>query len=255
MPRFWLPFPLAHIVVFVAMCVLSIPIYVVSPFDRRKVVVDAIARVWMRLILFVTGIRVPPELTDDVPGDGPYIFMANHQSHMDVVLLLATLPRSPKFVAKRELLWVPVFGLTMLALGHITIDRRNRERAIRSLDEAGRKIREGVNVLVFPEGTRTLGDPDYVGPFKKGGFMLALKAGVPIVPIGIAGTADRMKKAEFRVKPGVVCYRIGEPIPTAGLTEADRDALMEQVRAAIAELKLRAWNDLKAWEQQHGVNT
>lgn len=249
-----LPFPLYHLVVLIGMIGLSLPIYAIFPFDPKRKTVDVFCRLWMRLILSVTGVRVPDELTDKLPGEGPYIFMANHQSHLDVALIYAKLPHTPKFVAKRELLYVPVFGLTMWALGHITIDRRNRERAIKSLDAAGQKVRNGVNVLVFPEGTRTSGDPNVLGEFKKGGFMLAINAGVPILPMGIAGTADRMPKNHFSVSPGLVCYRFGDPIPTAGLSEADRDALMQKTRATIAALKQKAAADLAAYEKRQAAN-
>ena len=240
-----LPFPLYHLAVFLGMVVYSIPVYIVAPFDPQRRLVDVFARRWMQLILNVTGVQIPPELADKLPGPGPYVFMANHQSHLDVALIYAELPEIPKFVAKRELLFVPVFGTSMWALGHIAVDRRNRERAIKSLAAASEKIRSGTNVLVFPEGTRTSGDPDVMGEFKKGGFMLAIQSGVPILPMGIAGTADRMPKDKFMVYPGQVCFRFGTPIQTAGLGEKDRDALMQQTREAIAKLKRQAYEDLR----------
>jgi 1-acyl-sn-glycerol-3-phosphate acyltransferase len=138
-------------------------------------------------------------------------------------------------VAKRVLFWIPILGWSMWMCGFIPIDRSNRESAIRSLEEAARKVREGTSVLVFPEGTR--GPGGGLLPFKKGGFVLALQAGVPVVPIAILGSERIMPKGSLRVGRGRIRVRLGRPIPTAGRKSGARDALMGEVRHAIETLE------------------
>lgn len=228
--------------------VLGSVVIVVGPWERRKRMTSKIVSAWAGTLFPLTLSPVPRQLTDTLPGTGPYILMANHQSHIDVALLLKYAGVPIRFVAKKELLYVPVFGLAMWAAGHIPIDRRNREHAIQSLKAAAKRIRDGANVLVFPEGTRNQNPDGELLPFKKGGFMLALEAGVPIVPIGIAGTAERLPPHRLIVNPGPVCFRVGKPIPTAGRGPEARDALMQEVRDAITAERDRARRDLRAYE-------
>lgn len=245
-----LPWIVVDLLVFLNMSLLSIPIYVVGPFEKQKKFSDFITRTWMGSIFRLTGVTNPPELEGQLPGAGPYIVMCNHQSHLDVALLIWKVKLKLRFVAKRELLFVPVFGFTMWVLGHITVDRRNRERAIESLERAAEKIRGGTSVLVFPEGTRNNGPDHDLLPFKKGGFMLAIQSGVPILPCAIAGTARRFPKGSPKATPGPVCFRFGDPIPTDGLGPDDRDQLMARVRAEIDQLRKQALLDLNSYEAE-----
>ena len=135
-------------------------------------------------------------------------------------------------MAKRELTWIPLFGWAIRLGGHVVIDRGRNERAVASLRRAAARVREGVNVIIFPEGTRSeTGD---MRPFKSGGFHLALEAGVPILPVTISGSRRLTPKGSLRVESGRVEVRYGKPIETRGVPLEEREALKRQVRDAIA---------------------
>jgi 1-acyl-sn-glycerol-3-phosphate acyltransferase len=160
--------------------------------------------------------------------------MANHASTIDIWALFLAIPRRVRMIAKKQLARIPLFGWVMWAGRFIFIDRQNAMAARRSIDDAGRRIRGGDSVLIFPEGTRTRDGE--LGPFKKGGFHLAMEAGVPIVPIALRGTRALMPRGSLRVKSGEVFVTIGTPIPTSGLTLDDRPVLIQRVRDAIAAM-------------------
>ena len=161
--------------------------------------------------------------------------MCNHQSALDIHSLLVALPFEFKFVAKESLFRIPLFGWAMKRAGHISLDRDNPRKALKSMDEAARKIRGGLNIVIFPEGTRGVGGT--LLPFKKGGFALALKAKVPVVPVGIVGTAALQPEgAHVPQRGGHVTIRMGEPIPVSGSGVAYKDEFMREVRARIEEL-------------------
>jgi 1-acyl-sn-glycerol-3-phosphate acyltransferase len=170
-----------------------------------------------------------------VPQPGmPYIFMMNHQSMFDIVCAFIHVPVNLRFIAKKILQSIPFLGWYMTVTGMIFVDRRNREQALSSLQEACKRIRSGIPILVYPEGTRS--KDGKILPFKKGPFMFALQAGVPIVPVAINGSIDIIVPGSPFVRPGQVDIIMGEPIPTAGLTADDRDLLMQRVRSAIIDL-------------------
>jgi 1-acyl-sn-glycerol-3-phosphate acyltransferase len=161
----------------------------------------------------------------------PYVYMANHQGAFDIFALLGYFPFHFKWVAREEIFSIPVLGWAMTAAGYISIDRRGRKKALASVERAASKIRAGVSVLVFPEGTRS---PDgKIHDFKKGAFTLAVKAGVPIVPITIRGSRDVLPKSSLRVRPGTIEITIGEAIRTQDKRPADRSDLMRDVRTAM----------------------
>lgn len=198
---------------------------------------DRIQREWADGVLEILGARFDPGSSRPAPGPGPWVVMANHESLLDPPLLISHLGIGHlRFVAKAGLFKVPIFGQGLTALGHIPIDRGRRDRAVASLRRAGERIRAGTSVLVFPEGTRNDGR-GAMRPFKKGGFILAIEAGVPILPVAVIGTARILPKDDWAPRaPGPVRILTGAPIPTAGLTVADRDALMARTRAAIEAL-------------------
>ncbi len=164
-------------------------------------------------------------------GDAPRIFVGNHVSWFDVLASAAVLPRG-KYVAKAELFRVPVFGQAIRWIGMVPIDRDNRKAAIGSLERAAAKIREGNSVVVFPEGTR--GAEYALRSFKKGPFVLAITAGVPLIPMVIHGTIERMRKGSWAINPGVIEVTFLDPIPTAGYTYDDRGRLVEIVRSRMS---------------------
>ncbi|MBI4545747.1 MAG: 1-acyl-sn-glycerol-3-phosphate acyltransferase [Gemmatimonadetes bacterium] len=196
---------------------------------------DWAPRAWSRWMLRVSGTPVRLQGLEHVKLDGPQIFAANHQSWYDVFALAAVIPKRYRFVAKRELEAIPLFGRAWKAAGHISVDRGDRASAIRSLEQAGELIRrDNSSVVIFPEGTRTR--TGQLLPFKKGAFMLALHTGVEIVPVAIFGTRRILPKGAWHVRPGPIIVRFGRPISTVEYTEADRDTLIAEVRGRIESL-------------------
>ena len=188
-------------------------------------------RTWARWILATSRVRVDVEGLENIAPDRSYVVMTNHQSAFDIAALAATLPLSWRFVAKRELTRIPFFGWGLLAAGHIVIDRRDNQRSVRSLKRAAEKVRAGASVIVFPEGTRSR--TGEMGPFKSGGFHLAIEAGVPILPATISGSRRITPPKSLRIEPGRILLRYGKPIPTEGLEVDAREQLKQEVRQAI----------------------
>lgn len=194
-----------------------------------------VARVWGRVALTGAAIRVRCEGAELVPRGGPVVFMANHESWVDIPALIMAIPVQVRFLAKKSLFSVPFLGWAMAAMGFIPVDRVNRRTAVGSFEEAAARIRTGRSVLLFPEETRTR-DGNLL-PFQRGGFLIALKAGVPIVPVGLEGPRRCLPKHGYLVRPGTVTVRFGNAIPTAELGVTAKGALMEQTRAAIESLR------------------
>ena len=199
--------------------------------DRAGSVYDRIPRWWAKTLLWVAGVDVRASGTEFVGGESPRIFVGNHVSWFDVLAAAAVLPRG-KYVAKAELFRVPVFGQAIRWIGMIEIERENRKAAFESLERAAAKIRAGNPVVMFAEGTR--GDEYALRPFKKGPFVLAITAGVPVVPMVIYGTIERMRRGSWQIRPGTIEVTFLEPIPTAQLTYDDRGELVELVRSRMA---------------------
>ena len=202
---------------------------------RLSCLCERLPRVWAGWFLRRAGVKVEVEGEERVDWSQPLVIVANHQSWFDVFALAAHLPVLGRFVAKEELARIPVFGPAWQACGHVAIDRSNREQATESLDRAGRHIRDGrLAVILFAEGTRS---PDgRLQPFKKGAFVLAIKTGVPVVPVGISGSRQVMPKGSFRIRPGEIRIRIGEPISVEGLRHQDRDRFRVRCRDAVVDL-------------------
>jgi 1-acyl-sn-glycerol-3-phosphate acyltransferase len=191
------------------------------------------AKLWGRLGIWMAGAKLEISGRENVPSEGPVIFMSNHQGNFDILSLFLAIPRQFSWIAKEELFAIPVFGHSMARAGYIPLDRSDGRRALKSIEAAAAMIKNGRSVIIFPEGTRT---PDgNLLPFKRGGFLLAAKAGVPIVPLTINGSAKVNPCKRLELYPGKITIRFGEPIPPVeGGGGAHRDLLMERVRAAIA---------------------
>lgn len=192
-----------------------------------------IARIWAKSFLMVSRIRVNRQGLSRITPGKPYIFMCNHQSNFDIPVLLANLPVQFRWLAKSELFKIPIFGYAMKRAGYISIDRSNRRTAIQSLKRAAEIIRNGVSVMIFPEGTRS--QDGTIRPFKKGGFVLAIEAGVPVVPVILHGTWAIMSKNGLRIRPGRVTLEIRDPIETSRYTRKNKEAFLEDVRAIISQ--------------------
>jgi 1-acyl-sn-glycerol-3-phosphate acyltransferase len=200
--------------------------------DRSGESVVWILRQWIRWSLATCGVRVEQEGAEHIDPRRSYVFMANHQSVFDVAVIVHTLPVSFRFVAKRELTRIPFFGWALLASDHVIVDRDRRESSVRSLRHAARRIRDGINVIIFPEGTRS--PTGELREFKGGGFHLAIEAQVPILPVTVSGTQRITPKRSLRIESGVVKVVYGKPIETRGIGLEERKALAEVVRRAIA---------------------
>ena len=195
---------------------------------------EAIPRAWARDLLRSADIEVRARGREQLDGLGTCVYCANHTSFVDPGALIDVVPGSVRFVAKRSLFHVPVFGTALRITGQIPVDRGDRDAAVGSFAEAGRILRHGVSAAVFVEGTRSRDGS--LQSFKKGAFVLAISLQVPCVPVYIAGARALMPRGGFVPRPGTVEVRIGAPIPTAGLTYEDRDALRERCWQAMRAL-------------------
>jgi 1-acyl-sn-glycerol-3-phosphate acyltransferase len=189
-------------------------------------------------MLFVSGTRVVVHDAERMLTGEPRVFVSNHVSWYDVLVLVATLPRYA-FVAKAEIFRVPLFGSAARAVGTIPIQRDNRKAAFASYDEAAATIRGGRSVVVYPEGTR--GREYALRPFKKGPFVLAVAAGVPVVPLVLHGTIRVLPRGSLWLRPGRVDVHLLEPVDTSGLTYDDRDRLAREVYDRMAEALRREY--------------
>ncbi len=210
---------------------LSLSALIFTLFDSTGRLYHRHARLWGRLGLLVGKVKIEVAGLENVPTEGPLIFMSNHQGNFDILALLAVIPRQFAWIAKEELFRIPVFGHSMARAGYIPLDRGDGRRAFRSMELAVAKIREGKCVVIFPEGTRS--PDDQLLPFKRGGFLLASKAGVPIIPVSISGSGRINPAKQFLLYPGTMKVRFGAPIITGKGAGISRDELPERVRQAI----------------------
>ncbi len=217
-----------------ATAVFSIIAIIVSFFSRSGNSVHIIARVWSKSILFVSGIDVTVEGLANIDPSQSYIYMSNHRSNFDIPVLLGCLPIQFRWLAKAELFKIPIFGRAMRGAGYVKIDRFNRKSAFKSIDQVAAKMKNGVSVMIFPEGTRS--EDGNLKPFKKGGFVMAVDSGVSIVPVILGGTRSIMAKGSWRIIPGNVTLSIQKPIATTGYIRDTKDDLIKYVRSVICEV-------------------
>jgi len=188
----------------------------------------------VRLGLALSGIRYTLVSAQPLPLDRAAVYCANHQSNIDPPLLFEVLHPMMHVLYKAELNAIPLLARAFRMGGFIPVDRRNKEAALRSIDAGAASIRSGSSFLIFPEGTRSR--TDQLLSFKKGGFIMAIKARAPIVPVAIQGGRAAMHRGSRVIHPVTVSVRVGEPIETAGLAVEDRDRLIADVRIAIERL-------------------
>jgi 1-acyl-sn-glycerol-3-phosphate acyltransferase len=166
-----------------------------------------------------------------VPGTS-YIITPNHQGLVDILALVVMLPVPFKWVIKKEILWIPIWGWAVRSTSAVVVDRSNPRQAVERLQRGLKKIKGGWSILIYPEGTRTR-DGSLL-PFKKGAFMIGVQTGMPILPVTTNGAMKTLPKASLALRPGHVTVTISDPINTAGLTEQDVPELMEKTRQAMA---------------------
>ncbi len=203
---------------------------------REREAALRVGRLWARVCLFASGCPATAHVDPGVDLDGPLVLLANHQSALDIPLVMAGLPEPLRaaFWSRDDLFEVPFLGRAMRAMGFVAVDRTDRRTAAAVLAASLALIRAGRSVLVFPE--ETYGPVDHLLPFQRGAFLLALKAGVPILPVGIRGTAEAFPPGARTISPRALELRFGRPVPTAGLGPSARAGLEAEVRAAIADL-------------------
>ena len=204
-----------------------------SLFDSSGNVPHLVARFWGKIQLRITGTRVRIQGLENLDPQGSYILVSNHQSTFDIFALLGYLPIQFRWTAKAELFRTPFMGWAMSRIGYIPIERSSPKKAYRSMLRAAEVVRNGVSVIIFPEGTRS---PDgNLQPFKKGVFLLALKSRAPILPITIQGTSKIMRKGDWRIYPGQVRIQIDPPIETAGTPADKEEELSQRVRSTLVK--------------------
>ena len=211
---------------FMSGCAIIFPLILPGESTAHKV-----AHIWGKLLLILTNTKVKVIGAENILKEKPQIFMANHQSDFDILIVLAYVPSQFRWIVKKELFNIPIFGAGMKKAGYIEIDRQNHERAMVSIEKAAQKIREGKSVMSFPEGTRSR--DGNIGPFKQGMFHLAIQSGVPIVPISIIGAKEIMPKRSLHIKPGQVTLVIDKPIDVTGYSAEKRHELVDRVRNVI----------------------
>lgn len=193
-----------------------------------------IPKLWGRSVLASCGVRYAVRGLDRFSHDRQFIVASNHQSLLDPPLVLCAIPQKLRFVGKRSLFYIPLFGQALWAAGNVPIDRSRSEESTRKLNRTGRKVGKDLSILFFPEGTRS---PDgALLPFKKGATMMALQTGNALLPVAVAGTRELLPKHARTVNPGAVGVAFGSPVEVAGRTLADRDAITRELREAVAAL-------------------
>jgi 1-acyl-sn-glycerol-3-phosphate acyltransferase len=214
-----------------------VPGYLRVPY-RPGGVYDQAGRGWAKGLIRAAGVKVTTVGLERVPIDRSVVYVSNHQSLFDILALAATVPGTMRFVAKKEFLRIPILGRAMKSAGQIFIDRKNLAKAFEAYEEAAQAVRDGLNAVVFAEGTRS--HTGELQPFKKGPFVFAIASQVPVIPVYCAGTFDVLRKGSLWVRPGPVTVYFGEPIPTSGMTYEDRGALLERTREVIMGFRVDA---------------
>jgi 1-acyl-sn-glycerol-3-phosphate acyltransferase len=187
------------------------------------------------MLLWGCGIRLVVERRPAIDWTKPHVFMSSHESLFDIIALFASIPGDVRMLSKAELKRIPIFGWSMWMAGFIFIDRKNAGSARRSIEAGAAAVRAGKSIVVFPEGTRS-SDGELL-EFKKGGFVLAIRAGVPIVPIAVCGSRETLPKHSLLPRAGLIRVRFGDPIATEGYGLDRKAALSDLTRDAIGELK------------------
>lgn len=206
----------------------------VGLFDPHGKHVYGISRLWSWTILRACGISLRITGLNHIDPQQRYVFIANHQSNIDIpVLIQALLAFQLRWLAKKELLWVPFFGWAMWAAKHITVNRSNRADALKSLKKATEHIASGISLVFFPEGTRS--PNGRLLPFKRGGFWLAVKTQTPVVPITINGSGALLPKGDWRIRRGEIEVTVGKPLLVENGHPGKLLAISNQLRDIIAK--------------------
>jgi 1-acyl-sn-glycerol-3-phosphate acyltransferase len=232
------PFLRAYVItaplIVLATIVFGLVSWIIAFFDssgRRQI---KVARAWARCLLRVSGVKVKVEGLEKISADGSYVFVSNHLSYMDTPVLLATIPEF-RFLAKIGLFKIPLLGTHLATAGHIPVPRGDARAAVKTMTTAAQAIRErGISLLIFPEGGRS--HTGELEPFQEGAAYIAIRAGVPLVPIALQGTREVLPFGSGHVRSGLVTMRIGDPIPTHQVPLRDRGRITAELHDRIASM-------------------
>jgi 1-acyl-sn-glycerol-3-phosphate acyltransferase len=204
-----------------------------ASLTKNSGVIYSFSRFCIRVSGVIAGVRVKIKGSEKVPSEGAFVFLANHQGNCDVPALAHALPRDFRGLMKKELMRLPVLSIIFKRVNFVPVDRRDANQARVAIDRGAALLREGFSFLAFPEGTRSR--DGRLGEFKKGVFIMAIKAQKPVVPITILNSTIIQPPGSYRIRPGVIDVLFHEPIPTEGMSMEDRDRLIELTRAAIMQ--------------------
>lgn len=226
----------AWIVGAIATVGLTLPAMVITVVPRFRIVIFRMAKIWGRVCVWATGCTVNTDGLEDVDLNGRYVVVVNHQSALDIPVLMSVLPAEWRtvFWAKKSLFKIPVLGWAMRTLGHMPVDRFNRRTASQTLFQSQQRIENRRSLLVFPE--ETYGPEGELLPFQRGGFLFALKTGMPVLPVGVWGTRIALPPNGRLVSPTSLRVRFGTPIPTGDLPVSARPEITERARIVIEDL-------------------
>ncbi len=213
-------------------CLVALVDFRISSNDAARA--QVYPRLWAKIMTRIAGIRVRVTGMENIDPQATYVFAGNHCSQLDIYSFQGYFPHDFRWIAKKELFAVPIFGTAMRKVGFISIDRSHGRKALKSLNLAAERIAAGSSVLIFPEGTRS--KDGRLQPFKAGAILLAIRSGVPIVPIGFNNTSQLLPKGKLLPKGGEIVIRIGHPIPTQKYKPKEKQALAAILHDRVAEL-------------------
>ena len=206
-----------------------------SLFDANGRVQHQISRIWSRMLLMVSGVKMRIEGLEKIDPRTTYVFVANHRSFMDIPVLLAHLPLQFRFLAKKGLFLIPFLGTHLRRAGHLPVVKDNPRASLKSMGDAVRLLRQqGMSVMLFPEGGRSR--DGMLQDFIEGAAYIAVKSGAPVIPIAMTGTREVLPMGSLQIMSGMVELRIGDPIPTANLTLKDKATLTQIMHDRVADL-------------------
>lgn len=209
---------------------------IASTFDRTGRLPHRIARIWARMLLLAGFVRVRAVGLENIDPDASYVFVANHTSYMDIPAILWLIDVQFCFFAKKGLFSIPFLGTHLKRAGHLPVDRRSARASLKSMTRGAEIIaQQGISMLLFPEGGRTaVGEG--LREFREGAAYIAIKAGVPVVPVAIVGLQDLLPMGSYHLRSGEAVLHIGDPIPTKGMTPRDRTELTRRLYEELARL-------------------
>jgi 1-acyl-sn-glycerol-3-phosphate acyltransferase len=213
--------------------VVCLTIIMISPFDKKGNIVHYIGKFWSLLNVFLSGTRLTIKGKEKIDTNLTHIVMSNHQSLFDVWALIGKIPLQIRWIVKSEIRKIPIFGYTLERMGHVYVDRKNRTAAYISLEAASKNIKKGTSVIIFPEGTRS--KDGHLLKFRMGGIIMALKSGVPILPVTVNGSRFVLPKNTLALMPGKIEVVVGDVIDPSIYDENHKNELMEKIRSAIHE--------------------